>query len=1305
MDNLATITSMLRAAAAETPQRRGYTFLAGAGRAETSLTYAELDARARAVAVLLGGAGASRVTGAPVLVVFPAGLDFLVGFFGCLYAGAIAIPTRYPNHSLDHLANIAANSGATIGLTTPELRPRLARELGAVHWLTVADADLGLAADWREPRIAAGDVAYLQYTSGSTAAPKGVMVCHRHVLANCRYLSRRLALAPDSRILTWLPHFHDLGLIFGLIGPLYNRCPTFLMSPMTFAQRPLNWLQAMSDHRITHCAAPNFAYQACLAIPPNQIEGLDLSAWRVALNGAEMVRADTIEGFTERFAPYGFGAAAFCPGYGLAEATLVATVCGPESLPTERAVDADGLSDGAFVAPVDAERSVRLVGSGRVDAEMEVVIADPQTGERCAPGRIGEIWLAGPSVTAGYWNNAEATEKKFAARLACGAGPYLRTGDLGVVDQGELFVLGRADDLIIIRGANFTPDDLEMTMESADPALAAGGGAAVAVEIGGEPRLVVFHELERQALRKLDGDRVVKSILRTVSERYQLEVSAVVLLKPRGLPRTHSGKKQRHACRRGFLDGSIAGVREWVAPALREALAAARARAAAVPARPAAAAGSINDTNRKVTTMHAPKEIARAGAPSSQSAAEKVERLNDWLRAYAGERLNSRLMDERRSIPPYVVLDLGNRGVLGLQAPEQYGGLGLDNRSFARVLEQLAALDLTLGSFVTVNNCLGVRPIIKHATPETRDELLPILAPGRELAAFAMTEPGAGSNVRGIVAQGRPDGAGGWHLFGTKIWSGSAAWAGVINTFVRIDDGEAGGARGVTGFVVRQGSPGLRMGPEALTMGLRAMVQNEVRLEGVRVSPADLLGAVGEGMTAAMDTMEFGRFSIAALSVGVIKRCLQLMVRHGGRRVIATGKLIANPVTLTRVSDLSAAATAIEALVGAVADRLDRGHPVPPELYCACKTAGPEFAWRAADLLMQQFAGRGYIETNIAPQILRDTRILRIFEGPSEPMNMHIGSRLVHSPEELHRLVAEDWREPTLAAEIQVAAMRIFERCTAPGGRLADPMAAKQWAYAQAGEVATYGILLASIKHRARLAPDALLHRAEEWARLRFDRRLSKALSTTAAEAVLLDVAQAEEMIAGYAASIGDVEQAMPDEQRTRDPLIERDAPAPMVPAPEPVAPVPAIAAATNDDGRASEIGEFLANWMGEAFQRPVGEIAPSALFSEFGMDSVRAVMLINALEDWLGLELPPTLIWDYPSIGQMAGHLIGLAAARAPRRASDDARNGAAHKGNGDAAARRGHYVDSDMNLLAEIDRLSDDEVKSLLAQIPESN
>jgi len=1299
LNRWSSIVSLLRTRAQAEPDRIAYSFLTLADARETHLTYGALDLGARAAAARLqresGGWAEGAAPDKTVLVVFPAGFDFLTSFFGCLYGGLIAIPVRYPNpkRPLNHLKSVAADSGATLGLTTTELRPVVAEQFPHVRWLVPEEIAPAEAAGWTDPAVRAEHVAYLQYTSGSTAAPKGVVVCHSHILANSEDFSRLFAVGPDSRTLSWLPHYHDLGLVFGCFQPLYAGCAAYLMTPAAFAQRPVSWLEAITRYRVTHTAAPNFAYHNCLDIPESRRAGLDLSTLKVCLNGAEPVRADTVEAFAATFAAQGFDPTAMCPAYGLAEYTLVATACGPGKRPVIRAVRPDRMADGVFEPVADGRPGRPLVSSGPADFTSRIIIVDPVSGRPCSSGRFGEVWIAGPSIAGGYWKRPELSARKFEARLPerepeSGDEPFLRTGDLGAIHEGEVFVLGRMDDLIIIRGANHSAEDLELSVEGCDPVLQSGGGAAFTVEIQGEPRLVVAHEVRRTALRGFDPDRLVKAILRAVSENHDLEVSAVVLLGPRGLPKTHSGKKQRHACRRDLMAGALREVARWVSPKLKDAF--------PPPAGPdTPAAPKTDDTERQsMTTQAAAHSDQRV--PGKEGYTDKVRDLAAWLRGYGAERLNSRLMDERRSIPPYVVLDLGNRGVLGMPAPVEHGGLGLDNRELAVALQQLAAVDVTIGSFCAVNNALGLRPILRYATKKTRDELLPILSSGRQLASFAMTEADAGSHVRNLSSVGRPDGRGGWNLWGTKLWSGSAGWAGVINTFVRTEEG-------VTGFVLRQGAPGLRMGPEALTMGLRAMVQSEVRLEGVRVGPDDLLGDLGDGMTPAMDAMEFGRFAIAAMGLGVIKRCLQLSVRHGGRRVVATGRLLDNPATLMRISDLTAAATAVEALVSIVADRLDRNVPVPPDLFCACKTAGPEYAWRAADHLMQQMAGRGYIETNIAAQIFRDARVLRIFEGPTEPLNMHVGSRLIQMPEELRRFVADELGEPVLAAEIQVAAARIWERGQSAGPKLGDPSAVKQWAYLQAGEVATCGLLLAAVRFRARIAPDALLGRAEQWARVRFDRRLAKALGATAAETVLLDGRRAEELVAGYEETIGDIEQTLAGEELALDPLMRRAAPPPFaapaapsaaapsaaapgaaapgtaVPAKPPAAdtPPPASEAAS---GRAREIADWLKAWMANEFQRDAAGIADGDRFSEYGMDSVAGMMLTGALEQWLGAELSTTLVWDHPTVGALAAHLAATTGGTA------------------------GGAVRNELSLLAQIDEMSEEELSSLVAQYSEA-
>ncbi|MEM6404379.1 MAG: acyl-CoA dehydrogenase family protein, partial [Cyanobacteria bacterium P01_D01_bin.116] len=345
----------------------------------------------------------------------------------------------------------------------------------------------------------------------------------------------------------------------------------------------------------------------------------------------------------------------------------------------------------------------------------------------------------------------------------------------------------------------------------------------------------------------------------------------------------------------------------------------------------------------------------------------RADNLIEWLRSYAGERINSRLIDERRCIPPYIVLDFGNRGLLGMQVPPEYGGIGLNNRDTLRIFEQLAAIDLTLASFVGVHHALGTRPILNYASESVRQELLPLIATGRELAGFAITEAVAGSNPRAIATTALPDSQG-WRLNGQKSWIGHGSWAGTINVFAQMLDANHQPI-GISGFVVRQGTFGLRQGPEALTMGMRGMVQNSIYLEDVPVTASNLLGEQGSGIEVAQDAMMFGRLGLGVMSLGAMKRCAQLMLRYSQRRLISTGRLLDNSVTLVRLNNLTLAITALETLVFTIADLLDRGEYIPEEAYTACKTSGPEFLGEAADQLVQLLGGRGYIETNIAPQI------------------------------------------------------------------------------------------------------------------------------------------------------------------------------------------------------------------------------------------------------------------------------------------------------------------------------------------------
>ena len=537
----ATLTSLLGFRAAEQPEREAYVFLSDAGehageKTAARLTWGELDRRARAIAIALRE---SLQPGDRALLLYPPGLEFVAAFFGCLQAGVVAVPAYPPrlhDRSQTRLRAIARDAEPRAALTTSAILAALAEsplpELAAVRWI----ATEGLAGSGTElPEPDPESVAFLQYTSGSTATPKGVMVTHANLVHNERMIGEAFDQDESSVVVGWLPLYHDMGLIGNVLQPLHAGARCVLMSPVAFLQRPRRWLEAVSRYRGTTSGGPNFAYELCVRrIPPEQREGLDLSSWRAAFNGAEPVRAETMERFAEAFAPCGFRAEAFYPCYGLAEATL-------------------------FVTGEDAGRPPRVedrrVSCGRAWGGQRIAVVDPEAGIELPPGLEGEIWVEGPSVARGYWRNPEATERDFHARLAGGEGPFLRTGDLGLLRGGELYVTGRIKDLIILRGRNHYPQDIELTAERSHPDLRPGGGAAFSVDVMGEERLVVVQEVERR--RRSGLEELSEAVRRAVAEEHEVQVHEVVLVRAGTVPKTSSGKVQRRLCREHYLNGEL----------------------------------------------------------------------------------------------------------------------------------------------------------------------------------------------------------------------------------------------------------------------------------------------------------------------------------------------------------------------------------------------------------------------------------------------------------------------------------------------------------------------------------------------------------------------------------------------------------------------------------------------------------------------------------------------------------------------------------------------------------------------------
>jgi len=550
------------------PQEVAYYYTDGEAE-ETSLTYEQFDRHARAIAARLVDLGMS---GERALLLYPQGLEFITAWFGCLYAGVVAVPAYPPrrNRNMQRIQAISDDALAKIALTEHDIIDRTedlldeAPHLKQLKWLAtdrIPDSD---GQGWTAPRIRPESVAMLQYTSGSTGTPKGVVLSHANLMHNVQLIC--YSFEPDRREsgLTWLPTYHDMGLVGGVLFSMFYGRPSVVMSPMAFLQKPIRWLRGITKYGVSISGGPNFAYDLCTQkITDDQLAGLDLSSWKVAFNGAEPVRADTLARFAERFGPYGFRREAFLPCYGMAETTLIVTGAYQSRLPTVRSFDGRELDAKRVVpAAAGAEGAREVVGCGRVLPDEQVLIVDPQTRRKLPFNRIGEIWIASPSVAQGYWRKLEETEATFRARIDGDKdGLYLRSGDLGFIADGELYVTGRLKDLIIVRGVNRYPQDIEFTVERASDKIAPQAVGAFAVDLAGRERLIVVAEVERT--RRDDWSDVIDAVRKAVTAEHELPPDAVVLVRFGSIPKTSSGKIQRHACREEFLAGTLQIVGEW----------------------------------------------------------------------------------------------------------------------------------------------------------------------------------------------------------------------------------------------------------------------------------------------------------------------------------------------------------------------------------------------------------------------------------------------------------------------------------------------------------------------------------------------------------------------------------------------------------------------------------------------------------------------------------------------------------------------------------------------------------------------
>lgn len=534
-------------------------------------TYEQLDEKARAIAVKLMTMG---MRGQRALLLYPPGLEFIAAFFGCHYAGVTPVPAYPPrrNRNVGRIQAISEDCDAKIALSVRDVISRVdgmlddSPTLKKILWLATDEVREELAGDWVPLDLHDSDLGLLQYTSGSTGSPKGVMLTHGALMANCNLITRAFECGRGRSATFWLPAYHDMGLVGGILNPIFCGLGSTLMSPVHFLAKPIRWLRTISKYRSTISGGPNFAYALCAEkIDEADCKDLDLSCWELAFNGAEPVRAQVLLDFSKRFAKYGFRHRSHYPCYGMAETTLIVTGGVKDEEPIIRYFNGRELDNHKLIPtqPTDPEARA-LVGCGQVIDGESLAIVNSETCTLAKPGEVGEIWVQSPSLGQGYWNKPEVTDATFHAKLvdAPEKGNFLRTGDLGFFDRGELFVTGRLKDLIIIRGVNRYPQDIEATVEQSSPRLRNSCSGAFSVDLGGQERLVVVCEVERG--QNSDWSDVFEAIRKNVSAEHEVPPDAIILVRSGSVPKTSSGKIQRHACRQAFLEDKLLVVSKWL---------------------------------------------------------------------------------------------------------------------------------------------------------------------------------------------------------------------------------------------------------------------------------------------------------------------------------------------------------------------------------------------------------------------------------------------------------------------------------------------------------------------------------------------------------------------------------------------------------------------------------------------------------------------------------------------------------------------------------------------------------------------
>lgn len=1196
------------------------------------------------------------------LLIFEQSLEFIIAFFACQWVGIIPIPLNMPGRlkPLDKWEKIGLESQAKAIITGKEKLEKFtqsltrSRFLAELPLLTIEIMDDAQSLSELEPDT--HSTAFFQYTSGSTGNPKGVVVTQQSILSNAKESQAYLGASDESIFISWLPFYHDMGLVCFILQTVYSGCSLYIMQPKDFINKPLDLLRAISKWKATQTGGPNFAYQLIAdkinrsenPFKEYEDENISLESLQGFICGAEPVRLKTILDFHKAIARYDARPYAFSPGYGLAESTLIIS-CTKSGNPAKwLKVNAKALQENKVIIqdsgyadhnkPVlEEEESTFLVSNGFVLENHSVEIVDPWSLPRylshsidrihsLEPNTIGEIWFSGPSVTQGYFGNAEATSKSYIKSEDNGA-IYLRTGDLGMKDdEGHLYVTGRIKDLIIINGSNYYPQDLEHTSCSAHEDLRTDGAAAFSITNKGEESCVLVQELIREAVRYPKFNEYATAIRTAIQKEHGVTLEKILFVSPMHIPRTTSGKIQRSLAKQQTLQSS------W---------------------KKVLATSNLSAPEHKSILPTEAKNKHTKGIASPE-----LQRIIEELNLFLKTRVNSYIIDERRTIPPYIVSEFSRRGLMGLTISQQLGGLGCTFSQAMRIVEIVSSADLTISLLMSLHNFLGLHPIEKYAKNSIRKSVLKELLVGGGTASFALSEPGAGSNPNAIKTRAIKEPNGNWVLNGEKCWVGSSSWASYLTILAHSHD-EKGKYLGLSAFLVVQGSQGLTHCEEAMTMGMRGTVQGHFTMLDVKVQDEYVLGEIGKGSEVLREVIATGRLGINSMCIGILKTVLSRSKRWAENRKVNSGYLIDQPIILKKLNELLWVYEIIKTYQSKFSGWKDEGNQLPELLVSAGKVFSTEETWKGVDYLMQVTAARGYSEHNGVAQLFRDARVLRIFEGPTESLIADIGSRTDESIFEVLRFLAnrDDSINPKYLEE-EVSALNtklLSEKLDNHPSRINNQSTKKYVQYAY-GEALTYKLISFACRNDISkeannwleqrieaICENALSFDLNHLDRKRFESRFKDVMGEqelvyTDPEPKNLekispysDLALIEEGFFGSQqvklSSNADIDAS--DSKNLSD-LLDK----------VPLSLYSEKEKSATEKERIKEVELWVYNWLEREADIRLDQYEKQISFSEYGLDSSLSIRLVSDINKQYNIDIEPSIIWSYPTVSELATYL-----------------------------------------------------------------